>query len=871
MDTKNLSPMMQQYLAVKNKYPDCLLMFRLGDFYELFFDDAITVSRELELTLTGRACGLKEKAPMCGVPYHSVAPYLKLLADKGYKIAICEQIGDPKLSKGIVKREVVRIVTPGTVDLNSEIDGNDNVFIGSISFALNKYSFTYSDISTGELISTSFDKSDYANLISLISLINPRELIMNKDTEGKLLDYLNNNLNSPYINIIDDSYYKISNCKDIILRQFNINTLIPIGLDGRDEIITSCGSLLLYILETEMQDLTNIKQLEIRNNKDYMILDKSTVRNLELLETIYEGKAKGSLIGVLNKTKTSMGERLLKRYIKEPLINKDEIIKRQDSIESLINNNVARNELKKQLKKIYDFQRLTSKIAKGRANARDLISLKQTLSALPEIKKIIQSIDRVLIKEIYKNLDNFDDLYELIHNSIVEEPPITIKEGNIINEGYSKELDSLKESIKSAKSWILNLESSEKERTGIKTLKVGYNKIFGYYIDVSKSQIKNVPDDYIRKQTLVNNERYVTPELKEKESLVITAEAKINKLEYEIFQEIREKITPYIIRLQKSSKAVAEIDVLLSLAEVAIRNNYIKPIIDDSGIIDIKEGRHPSIEEILGDNIFVPNDTLISLDDKPPYDKSMLIITGPNMSGKSTYMRQTALIVLMAQIGSYVPASYARIGIVDRVFTRIGASDNLSYGQSTFFVEMSELSNILRNATRKSLIILDEVGRGTSTFDGLSIAWAVADYLSTNEDAIRTMFATHYHELTLLESQNKKVKNLSVAVSDDGKDVVFLHKIVDGPANKSYGIHVAKIAGVPQKIRISAEKKLKELEKSSISIGINNNMGQIKFFDEIDDATSDNDKLIDALYDIEIDNITPIDALNKLNELKQMI
>lgn len=871
MDTKNLSPMMQQYLAVKNEYPDCLLMFRLGDFYELFFDDAITVSRELELTLTGRACGLKEKAPMCGVPYHSVAPYLKLLADKGYKIAICEQVEDPKLSKGIVKREVVRIVTPGTVDLNSEIDGNDNVFIGSISFALNKYSFTYSDISTGELVSTSFDKGDYANLISLISLINPRELIMSKDAESKLLDYLNNNLISPYINIIDDSYYKISNCKDIILRQFKVNTLIPIGLDGRDEIISSCGSLLLYILETEMQDLTNIKQLEIRNNKDYMILDKSTVRNLELLETIYEGKAKGSLIGVLNKTKTSMGERLLKRYIREPLINTDEIIKRQDSIESLINNNVARKELKKQLKKIYDFQRLTSKIAKGRANARDLISLKQTLSALPEIKKIIQPIDSVLIKEIYENLDDFDDLYELIHNSIVEEPPVTIREGNIINEGYSTELDYLKESIKSAKSWILNLENSEKERTGIKTLKVGYNKIFGYYIDVSKSQIDNVPDEYIRKQTLVNNERYVTPELKEKESLVITAEAKINKLEYEIFQEIREKIIPYIIRLQKASKAVAEIDVLLSLSEVAIRNNYIKPIIDDSGIIDIKEGRHPSIEEILGDNIFVPNDTLISLDDKPPYDKSMLIITGPNMSGKSTYMRQTALIVLMAQIGSYVPASYARIGIVDRVFTRIGASDNLSYGQSTFFVEMSELANILRNATTKSLIILDEVGRGTSTFDGLSIAWAVADYLSTNEDAIRTMFATHYHELTLLESQNEKVKNLSVAVSDDGKNVVFLHKIVEGPANKSYGIHVAKIAGVPSKIRISAEKKLKELEKSSISIGINNNMGQIKFFDEIDDATSDNDKLIDALYDIEIDNITPIDALNKLNELKQMI
>lgn len=871
METKNLSPMMQQYLAVKNEYPDCLLMFRLGDFYELFFDDAITVSRELELTLTGRACGLKEKAPMCGVPYHSVAPYLKLLADKGYKIAICEQVEDPKLSKGIVKREVVRIVTPGTVDLNSEIDGNDNVFIGSISFALNKYSFTYSDISTGELVSTSFDKGDYANLISLISLINPRELIMSKDAESKLLDYLNNNLISPYINIIDDSYYKISNCKDIILRQFKVNTLIPIGLDGRDEIISSCGSLLLYILETEMQDLTNIKQLEIRNNKDYMILDKSTVRNLELLETIYEGKAKGSLVGVLNKTKTSMGERLLKRYIREPLINKDEIIKRQNAIESLINNNIARKELNNQLKKIYDFQRLTSKIAKGRANARDLISLKQTLSALPEIKKIIQPIDSVLIKEIYENLDDFDDLYELIHNSIVEEPPVTIREGNIINEGYSTELDSLKESIKSAKSWILNLENSEKERTGIKTLKVGYNKIFGYYIDVSKSQIDNVPDEYIRKQTLVNNERYVTPELKEKESLVITAEAKINKLEYEIFQEIREKIIPYTIRLQKASKAVAEIDVLLSLAEVAIRNNYIKPIIDDSGIIDIKEGRHPSIEEILGDNIFVPNDTLISLDDKPPYDKSMLIITGPNMSGKSTYMRQTALIVLMAQIGSYVPASYARIGIVDRVFTRIGASDNLSYGQSTFFVEMSELANILRNATTKSLIILDEVGRGTSTFDGLSIAWAVADYLSTNEDAIRTMFATHYHELTLLESQNEKVKNLSVAVSDDGKNVVFLHKIVEGPANKSYGIHVAKIAGVPSKIRISAEKKLKELEKSSISIGINNNMGQIKFFDEIDDATSDNDKLIDALYDIEIDNITPIDALNKLNELKQMI
>ena len=863
--------MMQQYLSVKNKYQDCLLMFRLGDFYELFFDDALKVSKELELTLTSRACGLKEKAPMCGVPYHSVGPYIKSLAEKGYKIAICEQIEDPKESKGIVKREVTRIITPGTVDLVSEIDGNDNAFIASIYSTLEKFSITYADITTGELIASGFDRNDFDNILSFLSLINPREILIGSDADREIGDLLRSNFTSAYINVIDDSYYKTSNCVEAIKRHFNVKTLMAIGIESMDEIICSSGSLLLYVMDTQMQDMSNIIELEIRNNSDYMMPDRTTVRNLELLNTIHDGKEKGSLIGILNKTKTSMGERLLKRYIKEPLINKDKIKMRQDSVECLIENRRAGNEISEYLKKIYDFQRLTSKISSGRVNARDLNALKQTVQALPKIKGILASLDTPLINKIKEDIADFDELYILIDSAIEEEPPISIREGEIIKEGYFEQLDALKDSIKDAKKWISELETNEKERTGIKTLKVGYNKVFGYYIDVSKSQIDNVPGEYIRKQTLVNNERYITPELKEKEALVMTAETQINQLEYDLFQEIRNKIIPYNEELQMASKSISEIDVLLSFSEVAITNGYIKPIVDDSNIIEIKNGRHPSIEALLGDGMFVPNDTLIGKGDSLELNKTMLIITGPNMSGKSTYMRQTAVIVLMAQMGSYVPASYARIGIVDRIFTRIGASDNLSYGQSTFFVEMSELAYILRNATSRSLVILDEVGRGTSTFDGLSIAWATAEYLSKKSRPIRTMFATHYHELTKLESEIKSVKNLSVSVSDNGKDVVFLHEIVEGPANKSYGIHVAKIAGVPKEIRISAEKKLKALEISASYEKSSGNNDQISFINEVlyEELKCKYDDLVSQIKDINTDNITPIEALLKLDKLKQ--
>lgn len=848
-------------------------MFRLGDFYELFFDDALKVSKELDLTLTSRACGLKEKAPMCGVPYHSVGIYIKSLAEKGYKIAICEQVEDPKVSKGIVKREVTRIITPGTVDLVSEIDGNDNAFIASIFSMGEKISISYADITTGELIAAGFDNNDYNSLISLISLINPREILIYSEIDKNLVNIISSNLPSAYINVIDDSYYKTSNCVDAIKRQFEVRTLMSLGIKDIDEIICSCGSLLLYLMDTQMQDLSNIMDLEIRNNRDYMILDRTTVRNLELLKTIHDDKEIGSLFGILNKTKTSMGERLLKRYIKEPLLSKDKIKLRQDSVECLINNRIAGKELIDQLKRVYDFQRLSSKISSGRVNARDLNALKQTLSTLPKIKEILSSLDSELINTIREEIEDFHDLYNLIDKSIEEEPPITIKEGEIIREGYSEKLDKLKNSISGARIWINELEAYEKERTGIKTLKVGHNKVFGYYIDVSKSQIDNVPEEYIRKQTLVNNERYITPELKEKEALVATAETQINKLEYDLFQEIRREIIPYTEKLQRASKSIAQIDVLLSFSETAILNGYVKPIVDDSNIIDIKDGRHPSVEALLGDGMFIPNDTILGLGEAPEYNKSMLIITGPNMSGKSTYMRQTAVIALMAQIGSFVPAKSARIGIVDRIFTRIGASDNLSYGQSTFFVEMSELAHILRNATSNSLVILDEVGRGTSTFDGLSIAWATAEYLSKKECPIRTMFATHYHELTQLESEINSVKNLSVSVSDNGKDVVFLHKIVEGPANKSYGIHVAKIAGVPLEIRVSAEKKLRSLELSSSFDKSSNYTEQISFSNEIlyEELKEKYDNLISQINEINTDNITPIDALLKLDELKNKV
>ncbi len=837
-----LSPMMQQYLQIKEENPGCLIFFRLGDFYELFFDDAITTSRELELTLTGRACGLEERAPMCGVPYHAADAYIPRLVEKGYKVAICEQMEDPATTKGLVRREVTRIITPGTLDILGAADSNENVYIAAVYGNKGTIAIAYGDITTGELSCTQVEqRNDYDAMISELVKISPREIIYdNSSNAEELAKALEDPQISAYLNGLDTSYFRRSLCEKTVLNQFHAASLISLDLDGKTELVQATGALLLYLAETQKQEQGQFQRLHIRESKGYMQLDRSTLRNLELLETLYDKKTEGSLLGVLNHTHTAMGGRLLKRFIKEPLNNAAKIRERLDGVEALVSHPAASKTLVEGLKEIYDFERLSARIASGRANGKDLVALKNTLGALPEITATLDTLNQAAILQHIRNeIDDFDDLYRIIGESIVDEPPFIITEGNLIRDGYSEELDALKESIRDAKEWIAGLEQQEKARTGIKTLKVGFNKVFGYYIDVSKSYINQVPEDYVRKQTLVNNERYITPELKEKESLVLSAEAKINALEYDIFRRIRASMEPYIGHLQKASAAVALLDVLVSFADVAANQGYVKPEVDDSGVLDIREGRHPAVEQMLGSGLFVSNDTYLDTE-----GESLLLITGPNMSGKSTYMRQTAIIVLMAQMGSFVPCASAHIGVCDRVFTRIGASDNLASGQSTFFIEMSELANILRNATRRSLIILDEIGRGTSTFDGLSIAWATAEYLSEDDHRVRTMFATHYHELTVLGDQLPAVRNLSVAVSENGSNVVFLHKIVDGPASKSYGIHVAKIAGIPKVIRQNAGRKLKELEKQSAPIPLN---PQITFFDAPEEPDEETPEGVDEL------------------------
>ena len=862
-----LSPMMKQYFDIKEQYKDCLLMYRLGDFYELFFDDALITSRELELTLTGRNCGLEERAPMCGVPFHAANSYIAKLVAKGFKVAICEQIEDPKEAKGIVKREVIRIITPGTIDIDESTNAKDNLYLASVYITKKTSGIAYTDITTGEFTALEVrDNHDNELLIFELVRISPKEIIYFDETSSDFIETYSKTSPGTYINTIDESYFKYSSCEDILLSQFEVTSLIPLDIQDKREVTIASGSLLLYLMETEKHASPQIKHLILKESGQNMILDRSTMRNLELLETQYNQSHKGSLLDVLDKTHTAMGGRLIRRFIKEPLKDSAAINKRLDAVETLVDLPVNRANIVSSLKHVYDFERLTARIASMRANGKDLIALKTTLRELPSIKDELCNINAPLLNEIYSSLDDFSELEDLIENSIVEEPPFTITDGDLIKPGYSEELDSLKLSIKDAKEWITGLETREKERTGIKNLKVGFNKVFGYYIDISKSNLPLVPDDYIRKQTLVNNERYITPELKEKESLVLSAEAKINNIEYEIFKEVRASIEPYFARLQRASASVALLDVLTSLADVASRYGYVKPIIDDSNVIDIKEGRHPAVEQMIGEGLFVSNSTLLDT-----VSRSMLIITGPNMSGKSTYMRQTAIIVLMAQIGSFVPCEYAHIGAVDRVFTRIGASDNLSHGQSTFYIEMSELANILRNATERSLIILDEIGRGTSTFDGLSIAWATIEFLSKPGNCIRTMFATHYHELTVLESKYANVKNLSVAVSEQGSDIVFLHKISEQPASKSYGIHVAKIAGVPSEIRKKAASKLRELESGSSSSPLSSD--QISFFGQsiIADGDNEYEEIVDEIKDINLNNITPMEAMLKLKEIQDKV
>ncbi len=868
--------MMQQYMAIKDEYKDAILMYRLGDFYEMFFDDAILVSRELELTLTGRNCGLEERAPMCGVPFHSVDQYIVRLVNNGHKVAICEQVEDPAEAKGLVRREITRIYTPGTLDISDSSRGENNVFIASACVSDDLTAVAVADISTGELIAYEYEtekdgkRTAFDRLVNDISVLDVKELVISDEIASEVEKTLSEHMLGIYLDRIDGSYYRYQAAREVLMDQFGVSSLIPLDLEGREEMTSAAGALLMYLRDTQKGDLDQFRDITIRQNDGVMHLDRSTLRNLELLETIYDGDVKGSLLGVIGRTKTAMGGRLLRAWLREPLTDVAEINRRLDAVEELRNDPIKANNISNCLKYIYDFQRLTARIATGRADARDLIALKRTLAQLPDIKYELADASSALLKDLDGSMEEFGDLYSLIDRSVCEEPPMGITEGGIIKPGYSKDLDRLKESISGAKEWIANLENTEKERTGIKTLRVGFNKVFGYYIDVSKGMIDKVPDDYIRKQTLVNNERYITPELKEKEDLVLTAEARINKIEYEEFRRIRSSIEPYITRLQRASASVAVLDVLISFARVAASNAYVKPVVNAGDVIDIKKGRHPAVEQLLGAGMFVSNDTYIDMS-----SRSMLIITGPNMSGKSTYMRQTAIIVLMAQIGCFVPAESAVIGVTDRIFTRIGASDNLAYGQSTFYVEMSELAGILRNATSRSLIILDEIGRGTSTFDGLSIAWATASYLADPSHRVRTMFATHYHELTDLESEKEGIHNLSVAAAEDGNDVVFLHNIIEGPASKSYGIHVARIAGIPEVIRKDAKHKLNELETLSAQVrgDAPDRSEQISFMnDELAEEGMNADAakyrhLASKLKELDINTMTPVSALVKLQEI----
>ena len=863
------SPMMQHYLKTKEEYKDCILFYRLGDFYEMFFDDAILASRELELTLTGKECGQEERAPMCGVPFHAAETYIARLIGKGYKVAICEQMEDPKLAKGIVKREVIRVVTPGTVIESNLLDEKKNNYIMAIYKNGIYFGISICDVSTGDFKETQIkETNNFSMALDEISRYSPAEIVVN-DLMYATTEEIAKIRERFQIYISKQEEEKFSNNSEELLNKYNIvnedgNAIKDIN--DKTLFICAINGLLTYILETQKTSLDHINKITLYNNTKYMCLDINARRNLELTEKLRDKSKKGTLLWVLDKTSTSMGGRRLRRWLNDPLLDVERINKRLNAVKELKEKLILRGDITDLLKKVYDIERLVGKISYGNANGRDLISLKNSIKQLPELKRIMVSADSTLLKELYEELDTLEDIYTIIDNAIVEEPPISVKEGGLIKKGYDEEIDKLKIATTDGKNWLIQLEADEREKTGIKGLKVGFNKVFGYYIEVTKSNISLVPDRYIRKQTLTNGERYVTEELKKLENELLGAEEKVINLEYNAFCDIREKIEKQIIRIQKTADIISTLDVLNSFATVAEDMNYCMPIVDNSGIIDIKGGRHPVIEKILPSGAFVDNDTYLDKE-----DNRFSIITGPNMAGKSTYMRQVALISLMAQCGSFVPATSARLGVVDKIFTRIGASDDLSMGQSTFMVEMMEVATILKEATPNSLVILDEIGRGTSTYDGLSIAWAVAEYMSDKEKCgAKTLFATHYHELIGLEEKIQGVKNYSIAVKERGEDIIFLRKIVSGGTDESYGVHVAKLAGVPQVVTKRSNEILKTLERKSI-LG---NQKQEKENKKVATGQLDmyNYKLAEIAHEldkVDLNNLTPIDALNTLVKIKE--
>lgn len=876
-----LTPMMKQYMETKSQYQDCILFYRLGDFYEMFFEDALTASRELEITLTGKNCGQEEKAPMCGVPYHAVEGYLNRLVSKGYKVAICEQVEDPKTTKGIVKREVVRIVTPGTNLDTQALDETKNNYIMCIVYIADRYGVSVADISTGDYFVTEIP--DSAKLLDEIYRFSPSEIICNEAfyMSGVDLDVMKDRLGIT-IYSLESWYFDDEVCRKKLLEHFEVSSFAGLGLADYDCGIISAGALLQYLLETQKNSLSNLTHITPYAAGKFMMIDSSTRRNLELCETLREKQKRGSLLWVLDKTKTAMGARTLRKYVEQPLIDKTEIIRRLDAVQELKEQAISREEIREYLSPVYDLERLITKIAYGSANPRDLTAFRSSLEMLPALLYILQEMNAELLKDIAKDLDPLEDLCTLVKEAIREEPPIAMKEGNIINDGYNEEVDKLRRAKSDGKDWLAKLENDEREKTGIKNLKIKYNKVFGYYLEVTNSYKEMVPEYYTRKQTLANAERYITPELKELEDMILGAEDKLYALEYELYSEVRNLIAGQIERIQKTAKAVAALDAFASLALVAERNNYVRPKINEKGVIDIKEGRHPVVERMIPNEMFISNDTY--LDDKK---HRISIITGPNMAGKSTYMRQTALIALMAQIGSFVPAKSADIGLSDRIFTRVGASDDLASGQSTFMVEMTEVANILRNATSKSLLILDEIGRGTSTFDGLSIAWAVVEYISDSRLlGAKTLFATHYHELTELEGKIDNVNNYCIAVKEKGDDIVFLRKIVKGGADKSYGIQVAKLAGVPELVIGRAKEIVEELSDEDITARVSEiaskervvkKKPKVKKYDDVDIAqmslfdTVKDDDVLEELKNLDVGNMTPLDALNTIYRLQNKL
>lgn len=877
IDIKKLSPMMAEYVKTKQQYKDCILFYRLGDFYEMFFEDALTVTKELEITLTGKDCGLEERAPMCGVPFHAAETYINRLIEKGYKVAICEQVEDPKKAKGLVKREVIRVVTPGTTLDAASLDESKNNYLMSIVSMEDHFGCAIADISTGDCFLTEVDKPQ--KLLDEINKFVPAEIICNDAffMSGVDTDDLKNRLGI-CVFPLDAWYFDDSLCKRTLKEHFHVNTLEGLGIQDYDSGVIASGALFLYLQETQKSALSHMAGIRPYAAEKYMLIDSSSRRNLELVETLREKNKRGSLLWVLDKTKTAMGARTLRSYVEQPLIDAQEINRRLEALEELNKSPMLRDEIREYLNPIYDLERLISRISYQSANPRDLIAFASSLEMLPHIRQILKDFKTPLLTELYEDMDSLEDIASLIKSAIVDEPPLAQKDGGIIREGYHEDVDKFRRSRTDGKKWLTELEAREKERTGIKNLKIKYNRVFGYSLEVTNSFKELVPENYIRKQTLTNAERYITQELKDLENLILGAEDKLYALEYELFCEVRDKVGAEVVRIQKTAKAVAALDVFASLALVAQRNNYVRPRINESGVLDIKNGRHPVVEQMIEHDMFIANDTY--LDNQK---KRVSIITGPNMAGKSTYMRQTALIVLMAQIGSFVPADKANIGIVDRIFTRVGASDDLASGQSTFMVEMTEVANILRNATAKSLLILDEIGRGTSTFDGLAIAWAVIEHISdTKLCGAKTLFATHYHELTELEGKISGVNNYCIAVKEKGDDIVFLRKIVKGGADKSYGIQVAKLAGVPDSVIRRAKELVEELSDADITAAVKDLTSASKkkqkiVYDQVDmaqmslfDTVQDND-IVEEIRNLDMSHLTPMEAMNILYNLQNKI